>query len=257
MTVVERDYPNTYRKFTALGPLMTKVGNGGKGIGWNTEHEVKQLGQLNYTVTEPGISLGPAAHRDRHRRGRNHPDARARDQRRSGGEGLGGAVEGHRPRTCPSRAPQGGREAALSRPAGAAAQDHLQPDLERHRVRARLVQRRLDQRPRADSLAHAHRPPAALPGPQVDAGLRRGAGDLPPAGRPEDHRTGEGHEGQRPHGDRPQFHHAAPEVGHPLHLHRQPDDADAEPRRPDRSGCRRPTPRRPASSTTTGSSSTT
>ncbi len=58
MTVVERDYPNTYRKFTALGPLMTKVGNGGKGIGWNTEHEVKQLGQLNRTVTEPGITLG-------------------------------------------------------------------------------------------------------------------------------------------------------------------------------------------------------
>ncbi len=32
MTVVERDYPTTYAKFTALGPLMAKVGNGGKGI---------------------------------------------------------------------------------------------------------------------------------------------------------------------------------------------------------------------------------
>ena len=41
MTVVERDYPNTYKKFTALGPLMAKVGNGGKGIAWNTEHEVQ------------------------------------------------------------------------------------------------------------------------------------------------------------------------------------------------------------------------
>ncbi len=55
MTVVERDYPNTYKRFTALGPLMAKLGNGGKGIGWNTEHEVKQLGELNDTVTEEGI----------------------------------------------------------------------------------------------------------------------------------------------------------------------------------------------------------
>ncbi|MDE2167561.1 MAG: nitrate reductase subunit alpha [Alphaproteobacteria bacterium] len=52
ITVVERDYPNTYRRFTALGPLMDKLGNGGKGITWNTEDEVKGLAQLNYTVTE-------------------------------------------------------------------------------------------------------------------------------------------------------------------------------------------------------------
>jgi nitrate reductase alpha subunit len=29
-----------YKRFTALGPLMDKVGNGGKGIGWNTQTEV-------------------------------------------------------------------------------------------------------------------------------------------------------------------------------------------------------------------------
>ncbi|MBM3597943.1 MAG: nitrate reductase subunit alpha [Alphaproteobacteria bacterium] len=58
MTVIERDYPNTYRKFTALGPLMRKVGNGGKGISWNTEHEVDFLGRLNGTVTEPGVTQG-------------------------------------------------------------------------------------------------------------------------------------------------------------------------------------------------------
>ncbi len=58
MTVIERDYPNTYKKFTALGPLMGKVGNGGKGIAWNTEHEVKQLGELNYAVTDEGITKG-------------------------------------------------------------------------------------------------------------------------------------------------------------------------------------------------------
>ncbi|WP_333841095.1 nitrate reductase subunit alpha [Pelomicrobium sp.] len=58
MTVVERDYPNTYKKFTALGPLMTKLGNGGKGIQWNTEPEVKGLAKLNSTVVEEGVSKG-------------------------------------------------------------------------------------------------------------------------------------------------------------------------------------------------------
>jgi nitrate reductase alpha subunit len=47
VTVVERDYPNVYKRFTSLGPLMAKVGNGGKGISWNTEHEVKFLAELN------------------------------------------------------------------------------------------------------------------------------------------------------------------------------------------------------------------
>ena len=43
VTVVERDYPNVYKRFTAIGPLMAKLGNGGKGIAWNTEHEVEFL----------------------------------------------------------------------------------------------------------------------------------------------------------------------------------------------------------------------
>jgi len=50
VAVVERDYPNTYKRFTSLGPLMKKAGNGGKGIGWNTEHEVDFLAALNGTV---------------------------------------------------------------------------------------------------------------------------------------------------------------------------------------------------------------
>lgn len=47
MKVVERDYPATYERFTTLGPLMEKLGNGGKGIGWNTQHEVDFLKKLN------------------------------------------------------------------------------------------------------------------------------------------------------------------------------------------------------------------
>ena len=58
MAVVERDYPNVYKRFTALGPLLNKAGNGGKGISWNTQTEVKQLGELNGLVLESGVSCG-------------------------------------------------------------------------------------------------------------------------------------------------------------------------------------------------------
>jgi nitrate reductase alpha subunit len=58
VTVIERDYPNIYKRFTALGPLMSKVGNGGKGIAWNTQQEVDLLGALNYRVTEDGPTKG-------------------------------------------------------------------------------------------------------------------------------------------------------------------------------------------------------
>jgi len=58
MAVVERDYPNVYKRFTALGPLMGKVGNGGKGIAWNTQEEVKQLGELNGLNAAEGVTKG-------------------------------------------------------------------------------------------------------------------------------------------------------------------------------------------------------
>jgi len=58
VAVVERDYPNLYKRFTALGPLLGKLGNGGKGIGWNTEHEVAALGRLNGLVTAEGETQG-------------------------------------------------------------------------------------------------------------------------------------------------------------------------------------------------------
>ena len=89
IAVVERDYPNVYKRFTALGPLMDKVGNGGKGIAWNTQTEVQQLGELNGLVTAEGATRGmPKIETDidacevvMH--------ARARDQRPRGGQGLG------------------------------------------------------------------------------------------------------------------------------------------------------------------------
>ena len=99
--MVERDYPNLYKRFTSLGPLMAKLGNGGKGMSWNTEHEVDLLEALNGTVTEEGATKGLAAHRHRYRRRRGDPDARAGDQRRGRGQGLGSARQDDRAASTP------------------------------------------------------------------------------------------------------------------------------------------------------------
>ncbi|ALU90773.1 Respiratory nitrate reductase subunit alpha [Herbaspirillum rubrisubalbicans M1] len=56
--VVERNYKDIYKKFTSIGPLLDKLGNGGKGINWQTGHEVGELAALNKRVTEPGVSQG-------------------------------------------------------------------------------------------------------------------------------------------------------------------------------------------------------
>ncbi len=58
IVAVERDYPNVYKKFTSIGPLLDKLGNGGKGINWDTNEEIQLLGDLNHRVTEPGVSEG-------------------------------------------------------------------------------------------------------------------------------------------------------------------------------------------------------
>ncbi len=47
VSVVTRDYAALYAQFTSVGPLLEKTGNGGKGIGWKTGHEVDALRELN------------------------------------------------------------------------------------------------------------------------------------------------------------------------------------------------------------------
>jgi nitrate reductase alpha subunit len=92
ITVVERDYPNLYKRFTSLGPLMDKLGNGGKGIAWNTGTRSSCCAaQRRRSPRRPDQGHGPD--RNRHRRGRSDPDAGARNQRRGCGQGLGGAVK--------------------------------------------------------------------------------------------------------------------------------------------------------------------
>ncbi len=117
---VERDYPATYERFTSLGPLMDKLGNGGKGISWNTQDEIDFLGKLNYTkrdgpaqgrplidtaidASEVILALAPET---------NVPCC---------SQSVAGAGRDHRTRTYPSGAAQRGREDSLSRYSGAAA----------------------------------------------------------------------------------------------------------------------------------------
>jgi len=58
MVVVERNYHDIYDKFTSVGPLLDKLGNNGKGISWNTEHEVAELAALNRRTATAGVSQG-------------------------------------------------------------------------------------------------------------------------------------------------------------------------------------------------------
>ncbi len=58
VTLVERDYPATYARFTSIGPLLEKAGNGSKGLTWDTKPEIDLLKHLNGVVSE-----GPTAGR--------------------------------------------------------------------------------------------------------------------------------------------------------------------------------------------------
>jgi nitrate reductase alpha subunit len=58
IVTVERDYPNTYARFTSIGPLLETLGNGGKGINWDTKDEVAFLGKLNRTHLDEGANKG-------------------------------------------------------------------------------------------------------------------------------------------------------------------------------------------------------
>jgi nitrate reductase alpha subunit len=66
VTVVERDYPGLYARFTSIGPLLEETGNGGKGIGWNTDHEIEFLRALNGTVAAGPASGQPRLETDIH-----------------------------------------------------------------------------------------------------------------------------------------------------------------------------------------------
>ena len=189
---------------------------------------------------------------------RGDPDARARDQRRGRGEGLGGAcprIPAANTRTWRCRRKT--RKSASATSSRSRARSSRRPTwsgIESEKVcynagytnvhelipwrtltgRQQLYQDHLWMRAFGEGLC-VYRPPVDLKAikPVIEA------------------------QGERQPGDRAELHHAAPEMGHPLDLYRQSADADAHPRRADRVDQRRPTPSGPASSITTGSKPTT
>ncbi len=58
LTVVSRDFSNTYKMMTALGPLVENPGVGSKGLLWKAAEEYAELKEKLGVVTEPGLSQG-------------------------------------------------------------------------------------------------------------------------------------------------------------------------------------------------------
>jgi nitrate reductase alpha subunit len=200
MVVVERDYPNVYKRFTALGPLMDKVGNGGKGIAWDTKTEVKQLGELNGLVTAEGATKGmPKIDSDIDAcevvlqlapETNGHVAVKA-------WEALGKVTGRDHTHLALYREDEKIRFRDIQ------AQPRKiisSPTWSAWRARGQL-QRGLHQRARTDPMAHADRAPAVLHGPPLDAAFRRRSFKLPPAGGPEDGGRHPGHQAQRQQGD--------------------------------------------------------
>ena len=257
IAVVERDYPNVYKRFTALGPLMNKVGNGGKGIAWNTQTEVEQLGQLNGKVTDAGVTQGmPTIVTD--------IDACEVVLQ------LAPETNGHvAVKAWEALSKQTGREHA-----------HLALHREDEKIRFRDIQaqpRKIISSPTWSGIesetvsynagytnVHELIPWRTLTGRQqfyLDHPWMMAFGEAFASYRPPvDLKTTAGIAGIKPNGnhrDPAELHHAAPEVGHPLHLQRQPADAHAQSRRPGDLAVRGRRQEAPASSTTTGSSCST
>ena len=233
MIVVERDYPNTYARFTSLGPLMDKLGNGGKGINWNTEHEVKLLGQLSYTVADGAADGRP----------RIDSDIDAAE-------------------VILALAPETNGEVAVKAWAALSAftgidHTHLARTREDEKIRYRDIQaqpRKIISSPTWSGIESEHVsynagytnvheliPWRTLSGRQQlyqDHAWMRAFGEALCVYKPpidtRSHQALHNAKPERQPGDPAELHHAAPEMGHPQHLQRQPADADAVARRPDR-----------------------
>ena len=65
VSVIERDYPATFERFTSLGPLISELGNGIKGVNWQTAEEVEELANLNGTHTTGAGAGRPRIETDR------------------------------------------------------------------------------------------------------------------------------------------------------------------------------------------------
>jgi nitrate reductase alpha subunit len=54
LAVIEREYPETYRKFSSLGTLLDRAGVAAKGVSWDATPEVEYLSRINRVHREEG-----------------------------------------------------------------------------------------------------------------------------------------------------------------------------------------------------------
>ncbi|MFP3943770.1 MAG: nitrate reductase subunit alpha, partial [Alphaproteobacteria bacterium] len=59
VALVERNYPETFARFAALGPALEQFGNGAKGLNWDTRREVELLGKLTGRVLDGPVEGRP------------------------------------------------------------------------------------------------------------------------------------------------------------------------------------------------------
>ncbi|MBX6373617.1 MAG: nitrate reductase subunit alpha [Acetobacteraceae bacterium] len=64
ITVVRRDYTAVFDRFTTLGPLLGELGNGTKGIQWDTKEELRYLAEVNVPEPAGGRAGRPRLHAD-------------------------------------------------------------------------------------------------------------------------------------------------------------------------------------------------
>ena len=185
--------PNVHKRFTRwAADEQGRQRRQGHGCG-TRRPRVKQLGELNDTVTREGVDPGmPPGSRPTSTPLRGDPAAGAGDQRPRRREGLGGAVHGRSPgATTPTwRCTARTRRSAFRDVQAQPRKIISLADLERHRVREGLVQRRLHQRARTDPWRTLTGRQQFYHGPSVDDRFRRGLSSYRP---PVDLKTTAGH----------------------------------------------------------------
>ena len=231
LLVRERDYPRTYERWKALGPLLDELGSQTKGAAWKPLEEIEWLGAQNGRV-RGGVADGrPSLERVEH--------ACEAILALSGTTNGRLALEGFRSMEAPHRHRAGrprraaiGRSRHLRRRAGAAADSHHLARMVGDRGARPPLRAVHDQRRTRQAVAHAVGAPALLSRPRVDARARRRAAGVPPPARSPAAVRRSGRRRRAP-GDHAALPDAALEVVDPLRVPGQPAHADSVPRRRD------------------------
>ncbi len=168
---------------TALGPLVENAGIAWKGISWKPAQEVDELKRRNGAV-RGGVGDGPPAAADRQARRRDDLPPVRDDERPARRRGLPAARAAHRHRARRPRRPTARTTGSRSSRSSIQPRKVItSPEWSGIESRTRRYSPFTVNVDREVPVAHAHRPPALLPRPRLDARVRRGPAGLPAAAR--------------------------------------------------------------------------